>query len=547
MLSKGYEAVELYKCGYSHTEIQAGEEAFSGASTSTTDYICDLLKDNLKLDGSKMKDHDREKHCGSATGLAVAVVIVLLIFGAAGFMYYRKTKADAAGADRTTSIGTQLARARNDGGRTRRTARQPRPHNSYAGGDDEQGAVVIELDSMGAHGGSGDGPPELKPRTARALSTTHEVGLVSLELLNGQQKPSGLMDVAALDLEAYADLGTNHAGLSDLPPKIAANLKAFNRYKNILPNTHTRVNLEQIGKDSTTTFINANFVANARNNPKAYIAAQGPKPETVIAFWRMIWQENVRAIVMVTGLMEGTKQKCARYWPAELYNQDIDAGAVRYGGVEVRVLTGTKADGYKTATLEVICNGESRQCKHFWFDTWPDYGVPDDPAVVPRMLKDVRSFSSSVEEPWIVHCSAGIGRTGTFIGIDIGMDVLEASRKVSTVALVEYMRRDRGGMVQTPDQCDFINEALIEYAAGRNENIELEESDGFNEVAEVLYGNVRVVRGTTTSSPGGGDDDDAGSIDYGGVMSVPDRKAAVNPAYDDEFVQEESFYENVEI
>lgn len=103
MLSKGYEAVELYKCGYSHTEIQAGEEAFSGASTSTTDYICDLLKDNLKLDGSKMKDHDRERHCGSATGLAVAVVIVLLIFGAAGFMYYRKTKADAAGADRSTS------------------------------------------------------------------------------------------------------------------------------------------------------------------------------------------------------------------------------------------------------------------------------------------------------------------------------------------------------------------------------------------------------------------------------------------------------------
>lgn len=113
MLSKGYEAVDLYKCGYSHAEIQEGEEAFSGAPASTTDYICDLLKANLKLEGSKLKDHDREKLCRSATGLAVAVTFVLLFFGVAGFVSrtYRSGKMpkmdpfDDAGGD---SIGMMI-------------------------------------------------------------------------------------------------------------------------------------------------------------------------------------------------------------------------------------------------------------------------------------------------------------------------------------------------------------------------------------------------------------------------------------------------------
>jgi receptor-type tyrosine-protein phosphatase R len=301
------------------------------------------------------------------------------------------------------------------------------------------------------------------------------------------------MQVAPLDTSAFGTLKTNHADMDALPPAIAKRMKDFNRYKNILPNVHSRVNLEQIGGDTTTSYINANFIANARNNPKAYIAAQGPKPETVVAFWRMIWQEDVRAIVMVTGLMEGHKQKCARYWPEKLYKAEQKAGAVKYGDVEVRVITGSRASGYKTATLHVVKGNEPvREVKHFWFDTWPDYGVPSDFNVVPAMLKDVRSFSLQKGQPWLVHCSAGIGRTGTFIGIDVGMDVLETARKVDTVSLVKMMRRDRGGMVQTPEQCEFVYESLRAFSAERNIALETEAAAAkeYAEANQALYGNV---------------------------------------------------------
>jgi protein tyrosine phosphatase len=214
-----------------------------------------------------------------------------------------------------------------------------------------------------------DSAPNLLPRTAVEETFFGEEDRPSLIL--GEKKATGVMKVADIDLDDFAGIDTNHADMDALPPAIAKRMKDFNRYKNILPNVHSRVNLEQIGGDTTTSYINANFIANARNDPKAYIAAQGPKPETVVAFWRMIWQEDVRAIVMVTGLMEGHKEKCARYWPSHLYSAADDSGGVQYGDVEVRVVGGKNSSGYKTATLNIVVGNEPvREVKHFWFDTW---------------------------------------------------------------------------------------------------------------------------------------------------------------------------------
>ena len=317
--------------------------------------------------------------------------------------------------------------------------------------------------------------PSLAPRD-RAVSATYGFGEDTL---------SDGMYLEQLDLDEYRDLPKNDVKIDSLPDDIKARLKEFNRYKNILPNPHSRIILNQLGDDTTSTFINANFIPNVGGNPKGYIAAQGPKETTLSHFWRMIWQEDCRTIVMVTGLMEGTKQKCARYWPSSLKSK---TGTTNYGGIEVGVITGKHRQGYKVAELEVsVPGGESRLIKHFWFDSWPDYGVPEDTTVVPQMLEEVKAWSDEEGQPWVVHCSAGIGRTGTFIGVDMGMDQLKMQGRTNVIDLVDLMRQGRGGMVQTADQCEFVYKCLEDFAVA--ENAKMAPASSGN-----LYGNITNLR-----------------------------------------------------
>ena len=157
------------------------------------------------------------------------------------------------------------------------------------------------------------------------------------------------------------------------------------RYKNILPNPHSRVNLQQIGDDPTTCYINANYITAIDGSPQAYIAAQGPKPDCVVPFWRMIWQEEVSIVIMVTGLIERGKSKCSRYWPDKI-NRGGQEGIIKYGEVVVKVVSAKQMVGYKMAQFEVKHEGIDglRKVTHFWFDSWPDCkepcaGVPPPP------------------------------------------------------------------------------------------------------------------------------------------------------------------------
>lgn len=174
----------------------------------------------------------------------------------------------------------------------------------------------------------------------------------------GTQDESAPMSLFQLDFEGYELLDTNHVGLDSLPAEVLRRLKEFNRYKNILPNPETQVHIPRIGADSTTTFINANYIENWSGNTKGYIAAQGPKDTTIGSFWRMVWQEDVRAIVMTTGLMEGTKQKCARYWPQAVYNPATGEGAQLHGGVYVAVINGTPSRHVIMTCCPCLCSGK---------------------------------------------------------------------------------------------------------------------------------------------------------------------------------------------
>eukprot|EP00038_Savillea_parva_P008410 m.176770 g.176770 ORF g.176770 m.176770 type:complete len:382 (+) comp14232_c0_seq1:151-1296(+) len=267
--------------------------------------------------------------------------------------------------------------------------------------------------------------------------------------------------------------------MSDLPP----GTKQKNRYVNVLPNASTRVPLSKVDGDETSDFINANFVS-GYNWPKRFIATQGPMPKTMGDFWRMIWEQNVSCIVMTTGLQEGGRKKCDRYWPVE--------GTEEYSGGFTVTVTDSADCGTWILTTMTVSKGDApaRTLKHFWYTGWPDHGVPETAAPVIAFLRAVRAETSGSRAPILVHCSAGIGRTGTFMAIDSGMQQLQSEWRVCDIkGTVTKMRKERGGSVQTAVQYRFIHLALAEYCTpslahsmfGSNEprDVTLTKSDEF--------------------------------------------------------------------
>jgi len=250
----------------------------------------------------------------------------------------------------------------------------------------------------------------------------------------------------------YNDIPSFMPQMSDLPP----GTKQKNRYVNVLPNSKTRVPLSKIEGDETSDFINANFVS-GYNWPRRYIASQGPMPKTMEDHWRMIWEQQVSCIVMTTGLEEGGRKKCDRYWPTE--------GTVEYGEHHVTVVDSVDCGAWILTTMSLVKGEEpERTVKHFWYTGWPDHGVPDTAAPVIAFLRAVRQETADSRSPILVHCSAGIGRTGTFMAIDIGMQQLQSEWRVCDIkGVVTKMRKERGGSVQTAVQYRFIHLALAEY------------------------------------------------------------------------------------
>uniref|UniRef100_A0A7N8WVY9 Receptor-type tyrosine-protein phosphatase alpha n=1 Tax=Mastacembelus armatus TaxID=205130 RepID=A0A7N8WVY9_9TELE len=236
--------------------------------------------------------------------------------------------------------------------------------------------------------------------------------------------------------------------------------KEKNRYVNILPYDHSRVHLSSLEGVPDSDFINASFINGYREKNK-FIAAQGPKEETVNDFWRMIWEQNTATIVMVTNLKERKECKCAQYWP--------DQGCWTYGNIRVSVDDTMVLVDY---TIRKFCiqqvgdvSGKKPQrlVTQFHFTSWPDFGVPFTPIGMLKFLKKVKTCNPQYAGPIVVHCSAGVGRTGTFIVIDAMLDMMLAERKVDVFGFVTRIRAQRCQMVQTDMQYVFIFQALLEH------------------------------------------------------------------------------------
>ncbi|XP_022364334.1 receptor-type tyrosine-protein phosphatase C isoform X2 [Enhydra lutris kenyoni] len=232
-----------------------------------------------------------------------------------------------------------------------------------------------------------------------------------------------------------------------------------NRYVDILPYDYNRVELSDINGDAGSNYINASYIDGFKE-PRKYIAAQGPRDETVDDFWRMIWEQKATVIVMVTRCEEGNRNKCAEYWPS------MEEGTRAFGDVIVKITEHKRCPDYIIQKLNITNKKEKttgREVTHIQFTSWPDHGVPEDPHLLLKLRRRVNAFSNFFSGPIVVHCSAGVGRTGTYIGIDAMLEGLEAENKVDVYGYVVKLRRQRCLMVQVEAQYILIHQALVEY------------------------------------------------------------------------------------
>ncbi|XP_048851590.1 receptor-type tyrosine-protein phosphatase delta-like isoform X12 [Brienomyrus brachyistius] len=240
--------------------------------------------------------------------------------------------------------------------------------------------------------------------------------------------------------------------------------KPKNRYANVIAYDHSRVLLSTIEGIPGSDYINANYIDGYRRQ-NAYIATQGSLPETFGEFWRMIWEQHSANIVMMTKLEERSRVKCDQYWPTR--------GTETYGLIQVTLLDTVELATYCVRTFALYKNGssEKREVRQFQFTAWPDHGVPEHPTPFLAFLRRVKACNPPDAGPMVVHCSAGVGRTGCFIVIDAMLERIKHEKTVDIYGHVTLMRAQRNYMVQTEDQYVFIHDALLEAVTCGNTEV----------------------------------------------------------------------------
>ncbi|XP_072041267.1 receptor-type tyrosine-protein phosphatase mu-like [Amphiura filiformis] len=230
--------------------------------------------------------------------------------------------------------------------------------------------------------------------------------------------------------------------------------KKKNRYGNITTYDNSRVTLTPLEGDPHSDFINASFIDSVYESDM-YIASQGPNTESVEDFWRMIWQYKIKTVVMLTMLFESGKVKCEQYWPEE---------KVVLGGFNVTPNKEEKFADFviRRFQLEQISTGEIRELRQFHFIEWPDMGVPQCPSLL-NFMNVVNSYKPRNAGPPVIHCSAGVGRTGTYITIEAMRQQAKRDGTIDVYDFVSKMRQKRMKMVQTSAQYRFIFDTLVEY------------------------------------------------------------------------------------
>lgn len=263
-----------------------------------------------------------------------------------------------------------------------------------------------------------------------------------------------------------------------MPATLRGEWKLYNRNNDVLPNAATRVSILAAESNAPRAeYINANYIKGPGGNPKHYICAMGPMDTTTDAFWQMIVQDQIKSVVMVTGLTENGKAKCTRYWPeagaTEVYGTGLYGAS---NSVTVTSEVPKEHDGFTTTVLNVAATATrpAARVTHFWFHSWKDHSTPKsadgitaDAAPLLRVHAAVKHHQEVVEQtdaPIVIHCSAGVGRSGSFLVFDYALEALSKRNEVDVYSVIDAVRNDRVALVQHDIQCDYIHQALNAYA-----------------------------------------------------------------------------------
>jgi len=382
---------------------------------------------------------------------AAAAVIVVLLLAAVGVVLYKKRKSE------NDSILSSL-----NGGKTTRglSASNPRQHRrGNAGGDGDMydEATVMESKVEGRVGA--DAGLVIPPVPELGAVESHEIAIGNLA-----------QEIHAMSHDEYYAFAVEYANLEDgneFSREAAKRdeCRCKNRYANILAYDYTRVRLAQLPGDQFSDYVNANYVSGWQQ-PAAYIATQGPIPGTFTDFWRMVWEENCGVIVMVTKETEMGKRKCDKYWPDQ--GQPLQCGTL-----EVLYRDYDDSDEslcIRRMELRSSIFNESREVVQYQVKSWPDQGVPENGGQFLQLVHQVREETQAAmgrgqNGPVVTHCSAGIGRTGTFIAVDTTLRRLLAAGNIDLMSTVNHMRQERVGSVQTIAQYRFCYDAIQQYVA----------------------------------------------------------------------------------
>lgn len=310
-------------------------------------------------------------------------------------------------------------------------------------------------------------------QASNAARRKRQTSAASVEKFLEAQKPiekkASIVTRSKFDLITpgdYATLSPYKPGF--LPEKdvsVGKKWLEFNRYEDVLPYDKTRVKLNNPECD----YINANHISYESGSCSLhYLAAQGPIEETVVAHWEMIWENEIHVILMLTTVLDGEGyEKCFQYWPSAV-DDEID-----YGDVRVVLSSETDYNGYTIRELSVFHQTEfqERTVVLVQFTAWPDHGVPDDPAEFINLLRVMQVQKREVAKalkktvPPLIHCSAGIGRTGMFMLTEISLAMLRGAKEVVFADIVFELRKQRMNCVQTQEQFDFVVQSVSDLVS----------------------------------------------------------------------------------
>nr|XP_021323628.1 phosphatidylinositol phosphatase PTPRQ [Danio rerio] len=254
------------------------------------------------------------------------------------------------------------------------------------------------------------------------------------------------------------DLATSDA---DLPWN-----RSKNRFTNIKPYNNSRVKLLSEPGMPGSDYINASFVSGYLC-PNEFIATQGPLPSTVADFWRMIWETGTKTIVMLTQCFEKGRIRCHQYWPED--NKPVTV----FADIIITKLTEDVRPDWTVRALKVERHGSYMIVHHFNYTSWPEHGVPESSSTLVQFVKAVRSNRGHENTTIVVHCSAGVGRTGVFIALDHLIQHLRDHEFVDIYGLVAELRSERMCMVQNLAQYMFLHQSTLDLlsAKGNSQSI----------------------------------------------------------------------------